>query len=88
MPPHSKTIYEEGAVFKSFKLIEEGVFQERGMTRSRQGKFSSHYVDFRPKCLTISKSIHLSWQSFLLPFGSYVIPLRVVYTCQQKRLTT
>eukprot|EP00111_Clytia_hemisphaerica_P019120 TCONS_00056456-protein len=34
MPPHSKTIYEEGAVFKSFKLIEEGVFQEKALTEA------------------------------------------------------
>ncbi|KAJ8302674.1 hypothetical protein KUTeg_019070 [Tegillarca granosa] len=28
MPPHSKCIQEEGAVFKSFKLVENGVFRE------------------------------------------------------------
>lgn len=31
MPPHSKTIFEEGAVFKSFKLVKGGIFQEDGM---------------------------------------------------------
>ena len=30
MPPHSTSIHEEGAVFKSFKLVEGGVFQEKG----------------------------------------------------------
>ena len=30
MPPHSKTIWEEGAIFKSFLLIKNGVFQEEG----------------------------------------------------------
>ena len=30
MPPHSKSIQEEGAVFKSFKLVDRGVFQEKG----------------------------------------------------------
>lgn len=30
MPPQSTSIYEEGAVFKSFKLVSEGVFQEKG----------------------------------------------------------
>ena len=30
MPPHSTSILEEGAVFKSFKLVEGGVFQEKG----------------------------------------------------------
>ena len=31
MPPHSKSIFEEGAVFMSFKLVEKGVFQEQGI---------------------------------------------------------
>lgn len=30
MPPHSTSIHQEGAVFKSFKLVKEGVFQEEG----------------------------------------------------------
>ncbi|XP_071530389.1 5-oxoprolinase isoform X1 [Panulirus ornatus] len=28
MPPHSTSIHEEGAVFISFKLVDEGIFQE------------------------------------------------------------
>ena len=27
MPPHSKSIFEEGAVFKSFFLVKKGEFQ-------------------------------------------------------------
>lgn len=30
MPPHSTSIYQEGAVFKSFKLVEGGQFKEKG----------------------------------------------------------
>jgi len=30
MPPHSRYLHEEGAVFKSFKLVDRGVFQEEG----------------------------------------------------------
>lgn len=30
MPPSSTSIYEEGAVFWSFKLVKSGVFQEEG----------------------------------------------------------
>ena len=30
MPPHSKSIFEEGAVFKSFFLVKNGIFQEEG----------------------------------------------------------
>lgn len=32
MPPDSHSIFEEGAVFKSFKIVKEGVFQEEGTT--------------------------------------------------------
>lgn len=32
MPPHSKSIFEEGAVFKSFFLVKNGVFQEQDVT--------------------------------------------------------
>ncbi len=31
MPPHSRHINEEGAVFKSFYLVKNGVFQEEGI---------------------------------------------------------
>lgn len=32
MPPHSKTLEEEGAAIVAFKLVENGVFQEKGIT--------------------------------------------------------
>lgn len=32
MPPNSKTLQDEGATFKSFKLVKNGVFQEDGST--------------------------------------------------------
>ena len=32
MPPDSHSIFEEGAVFKSFKIVKGGVFQEEGTT--------------------------------------------------------
>lgn len=31
MPAHSTCLLHEGAVFKSFKLVENGVFQEEGL---------------------------------------------------------
>ncbi|CAL1530679.1 unnamed protein product [Lymnaea stagnalis] len=34
MPPHSKSIYEEGAVFKSFKLVENGEFKEKEVVQA------------------------------------------------------
>lgn len=34
MPPHSKSIFEEGAVFKSFKLVENGEFKEREVVQA------------------------------------------------------
>ncbi|XP_060681659.1 5-oxoprolinase [Hemiscyllium ocellatum] len=34
MPPHSKLLQEEGAVFISFKLVKDGVFQEEAVTEA------------------------------------------------------
>ena len=31
MPPHSKYLWEEGARFKSFKIVDRGVFQEAAL---------------------------------------------------------
>jgi 5-oxoprolinase (ATP-hydrolysing) len=31
MPPHSKHLWEEGAMFKSFKIVDRGQFQEAGL---------------------------------------------------------
>jgi 5-oxoprolinase (ATP-hydrolysing) len=33
MPPNSKELYEEGAAVKSFKLVENGKFDENGITK-------------------------------------------------------
>ncbi|XP_034275895.1 LOW QUALITY PROTEIN: 5-oxoprolinase [Pantherophis guttatus] len=32
MPPHSHSLQEEGAIFISFKLVKEGIFQEEAVT--------------------------------------------------------
>ena len=32
MPPHSKYLWQEGAAFKSFKIVDGGEFQEEGLT--------------------------------------------------------
>ncbi|XP_061463198.1 5-oxoprolinase isoform X2 [Rhineura floridana] len=34
MPPHSRSLQEEGAVFISFKLVKDGVFQEEAVTEA------------------------------------------------------
>lgn len=36
MPPFSKSILEEGAAIKAFKLVEKGVFQEEGIVKLLQ----------------------------------------------------
>ncbi|CAK9147854.1 unnamed protein product [Ilex paraguariensis] len=33
MPPFSKSIWEEGAAIKAYKLVENGIFQEEGITK-------------------------------------------------------
>lgn len=44
MPPHSKSLKEEGAVFKTFKLVKDGEFQEEGAMVIGQDEFSKSYV--------------------------------------------
>uniref|UniRef100_T1J869 5-oxoprolinase n=1 Tax=Strigamia maritima TaxID=126957 RepID=T1J869_STRMM len=34
MPPHSKTLAEEGACFMSFKVVNSGIFQEEGKNKN------------------------------------------------------
>ena len=34
MPPHSKFLWEEGAMFKSFKIVDRGVFQEEALVQA------------------------------------------------------
>ncbi|KAJ1195078.1 hypothetical protein NDU88_004361 [Pleurodeles waltl] len=34
MPPHSKSLKEEGAVFMSFMLVKDGIFQEEAVTEA------------------------------------------------------
>ena len=34
MPPHSKFLWEEGATFKSFKIVDRGVFQEEALVEA------------------------------------------------------
>ncbi|XP_020286106.1 5-oxoprolinase [Pseudomyrmex gracilis] len=34
MPPHSKSLSDEGATFESFLLVQDGVFQEEALTRA------------------------------------------------------
>ncbi len=36
MPPHSKHLWEEGATFKSFKIVDRGVFQEQALIQAFQ----------------------------------------------------
>jgi hypothetical protein len=40
MPPHSTSILQEGAVFKSFKLLDGGIFQDKG----KMGPMSKHHA--------------------------------------------
>lgn len=40
MPPFSKSIWEEGAAIKTFKLVEKGIFQEEGILKLLQSPCS------------------------------------------------
>lgn len=70
MPPHSKTLSEEGATFKSFKLVRNGVFQEDEVTEmlNAPGKLpgnsgtrmlQDNLSDLRAQVAANQKGIHL-----------------------------
>jgi N-methylhydantoinase B/oxoprolinase/acetone carboxylase alpha subunit len=57
MPPHSKSLADEGAAFKSFLLVDGGVFNESGIVKELttptgtascgKSKFSLVFVTFK-----------------------------------------
>ncbi|CAH1451622.1 unnamed protein product [Lactuca virosa] len=47
MPPFSKSIHEEGAAIKAFKLVEKGIFQEEGITKLLQFPSSEESLGYK-----------------------------------------
>jgi 5-oxoprolinase (ATP-hydrolysing) len=47
MPPFSKSIWEEGAAIKAFKLVERGVFQEEGIVQLLQSPRSDEFTNHK-----------------------------------------
>lgn len=44
MPPNSRTIFDEGAVFMSFKLVDGGIFQEEGIFSHKNSVLHDGFV--------------------------------------------
>ena len=44
MPPNSHTIFDEGAVFMSFKLVDGGIFQEEGIFSHKNSVLHDGFV--------------------------------------------
>lgn len=44
MPPNSHTIFDEGAVFMSFKLVDGGIFQEEGTFRLKNNVLNDGFL--------------------------------------------
>ncbi|XP_062987330.1 5-oxoprolinase [Elgaria multicarinata webbii] len=70
MPPHSRSLQEEGAVFVSFKLVEDGVFQEEAVTEALMApgrlpgssgtrNLHDNLSDLRAQVAANQKGIHL-----------------------------
>lgn len=70
MPPHSKCIQEEGAVFKSFKLVDQGIFQEEGNNQ----KFNAHLSAC--KCVFHSH-VYLKPKYLLLFFNMFARVIKI-----------
>jgi 5-oxoprolinase (ATP-hydrolysing) len=50
MPPFSKTLHEEGACIKSFKLVKDGVFQEEGIIELLMAPGQLRREPYEPPC--------------------------------------
>ena len=51
MPPHSKYLWEEGATFKSFKLVDRGEFKERELIKALVEEPAKHPGCAGTRCL-------------------------------------
>ncbi|CAN1275191.1 5-oxoprolinase 1 [Linum perenne] len=61
MPPFSKSIWEEGAAIKAFKLVEKGVFQEDGIIKKIPGtrRLQDNLSDLRAQIAANQRGIVL-----------------------------
>jgi N-methylhydantoinase B/oxoprolinase/acetone carboxylase alpha subunit len=57
MPPHSKSLIEEGASFKSFHLVKKGVFNEAELVEAliTPGNSSTYHVGIHETTLNSQK---------------------------------
>ena len=51
MPPHSKYLWEEGATFKSFKLVDKGKFREKELIEALLEEPAKHPGCAGTRCL-------------------------------------
>lgn len=61
MPPHSKSLSEEGAAIVSFKLVKGGIFDERGISKLLEGSraLRDNLSDLRAQVAANSRGIAL-----------------------------
>ncbi len=63
MPPHSKSLSEEGAAFKSFMLVNQGVFNEKGITeeftKAKSRNLADNISDLKAQIAANHKGIQL-----------------------------
>lgn len=63
MPPHSKSLSEEGAAFKSFMLVNEGIFNEKGiideLTKAGSRNLADNISDLKAQIAANHKGIQL-----------------------------
>lgn len=63
MPPHSKSLSEEGAAFKSFLLVEEGIFNEfeiiEALTEAGSRNLADNISDLKAQIAANHKGIQL-----------------------------
>jgi len=96
MPPHSKSLEEEGAMIVAFKLVKEGKFQEEGITEilrspgSISGNFGTRNLndnlsDLRAQVAANNSGIRLL-QSLVIEYGLNIVEAYMDFIQQNAEL--
>ncbi|KAJ3683150.1 hypothetical protein LUZ60_013377 [Juncus effusus] len=80
MPPFSKSIFEEGAAIKAFKLVEKGVFQEEGIIDLLHGsrRIQDNLSDLRAQVAANQRGISLI-KELIAQYGLETVQLYMTY---------
>lgn len=86
MPPNSHSIFDEGAVFMSYKLVDGGIFQEEGNFRICRVVVSS-VIPSSERCFNADTKLQFSKLGFCDLFAVDNQPCRLDNYCSLERFS-